>query len=55
MKILKNPIFKNYTSLSLNHGAYFIKYFISPLFLKFWVYQHMQIGFLFPRLLQYLH
>ena len=37
MKILKNPIFKNYTSLSLNHGAHILlNILLVPLFLKFW-------------------
>ena len=37
MKILKNPIFKNYTSLSLNHGAHILlNILLVPLFIKFW-------------------
>lgn len=37
MKILKNQIFKNYTSLSLNHGAHILlNILLVPLFLKFW-------------------
>ena len=37
MKFLKNPIFKNYTSLSLNHGAHILlNILLVPLFLKFW-------------------
>jgi O-antigen/teichoic acid export membrane protein len=37
MKILKNPIFKNYTSLSLNHGVIILlNILFVPLFLTFW-------------------
>ena len=37
MKILKSQIFKNYTSLSLNHGAnILLNILLVPLFLKFW-------------------
>ena len=37
MKILKNVIFKNFTSLSFNHGAVIIIHLVFvPLFLTFW-------------------
>ena len=37
MKIIKNIIFKNFTSLSFNHGIIiFIHLIFVPLFLTFW-------------------
>ena len=37
MKILKNPIFRNYTSLTVNHGTHIlINLLFIPLFLTFW-------------------